>query len=89
MDHECVNVAVRSGGSLKKIGLPIALLVPMYGPVSGTRRIASLKSLHAFRTEAEFSTPNSRDAIAARRSSTPGASLQQYHDLNSVMRFGL
>src|SRR5947209_8833955 len=87
--QEYLNVTVRAGGSLKKRGLPTELLVPIVGPVSGTRRIAWLKASQAFRTSPFPWFPKLRAAMALSNSSSGGASLQPYQARSSAIKLGV
>ena len=81
-------MTVRTGGSWKNSGLPMALLVPMLGPVSGTVLMAWLKCRQAATTVSRLAGPKSRAAIAPSRSSSGGASVQADQARNSAMKLG-
>src|SRR6185312_17129101 len=86
MAHECSTVIVRGCGSSKKNGDPIEFVVPMLGPVSGTRRIASEKCFQAANTASSEPEPNSDRATFWSRSSRGGASVQLYQARKSEER---
>src|SRR5689334_16353951 len=87
--QECSTVIVRGCGLSKKNGDPMELVVPMFGPVSGTSRMASEKCFQAVSTDSSEPGPNSERATFRSRSSSGGASLQLYQARNAAMKFGL